>query len=276
MNQGLRLIVDAGATKVKWVVCDASGGEEVLVTDGINAATMPADAIAAIVTSHIVPLVGGRRVEQIYYYGAGVTGDEARQRVAAALRLLGDCPMEIESDLAGAARAVAGDRKMIVGILGTGSNSCLYDGRGIVSNIPPLGFILGDEGSGASMGRRLVADALKGLLPESIIALMGLSQADAINRVYRCHAPAAWLASWVPFIAQHREVPEIALIIDSSLDDFTTRCLKRYGTGLPVGLAGSLAVVFEKEIRRVLSRHGLTLSHVVADPIPELVKSLIK
>lgn len=265
------LVADAGGTGTTWIAAGPDGSRRSLVTAGINAATMPVGYLDDIVSRLVKPWLGDVGCLEIHYYGAGVTDPSRQEMVAASLAALHPAATSVYSDLLGACRAVAGDRPMVVGILGTGSNSCLYDGERIVRNIPSLGYILGDEGSGAWMGRRLLGDALKGLLPDDVTRALGVDAATVIEAVYRGKRPAAYLASWVGFIADHLDVPAIAAIVDDGLEAFVTRSLGRYGSALPVGMVGGLAAMLRDNAAGVCERHGLQLAAVVADPAPALV-----
>ena len=160
------LIADAGSTKTAWAAVDLSTGHaDIIRTSGINPATMSPDSIAGIIVGELLPALPAQKIEHIFYYGAGVVDSARADIIRTALALLSPAPVSVESDMRGAARSLLGHGSGIAAILGTGSNSC-YCREGIIrSNIPPLGFILGDEGSGASLGKRFAADLFKGLLP---------------------------------------------------------------------------------------------------------------
>ena len=175
----------------------------------------------------------------------------------------------------GAARALCGTNPGIACIIGTGSNSCLYDGDKIVANVPPLGYILGDEGSGAVLGRTLVGLLLKGVLPSSLrdkfMEEYGLTTELVIDNVYRQPMPNRFLASLAPFIAEHREEPGIQEMLIQSFRLFFTRNVKMYGhPEMPVNFVGSIAHVFLEELKRAASLEGLKMGKILRSPIAEI------
>ena len=270
------IIADAGSTKTTWTLCDA-GSSTTVRTSGINAATMAPDAIAKIIADELMPRVDGRSVSEVYFYGAGVVSDSRREVVANALAALGAGRVEVESDMLGAARAILGREAGIACILGTGSNTCLYDGDRIVDNVPALGYILGDEGSGASIGRRFVGDLFKRLFPGEVEAVwrerVGLDMADVIERVYRQPGANVFLGSLVPMVSELMAVEAVSAMVEDEFDRFFVRTVERYATGCRrLGFIGSVAVNFADVLDAVAGRHGYTIAALEADPMPLLVK----
>lgn len=192
------LIADAGSTKTEWALLPPGEEPSVrFVTDGLNA--MIADrksvsekfsAAAEKTGTALEKYSTGAEIGTIYYYGAGCATPEICSRIGdALLSAFGATSAQAESDLLGAARSLLGDEAGVACILGTGSNSCLYNGRQIVANVPSLGFILGDEGSGSALGRRLVNATFKGQLPayleKELTERHGLSLPEILDNVYR-------------------------------------------------------------------------------------------
>ena len=191
--------------------------------------------------------------------------------------LLPGCTVEVESDLLGAARALCGREAGIACILGTGSNSCLYDGRNIVEHTPPLGYILGDEGSGSFLGKSLLNGLFKGLLPESLKQSFCdkycLSLSDIIGRVYRQPAPNTFLASLVPFIAEHRTEPAIHDMLTDAFRLFITNNIAIYGhKEMPINCVGGIAYQFEEELRAAAAAKGMQIGCVLRRPIERIVQ----
>ena len=201
----VKLIVDSGSTKTDWCFAMPSGALVSVKTGGINPAVQDAEIIEATIKNHLLPSLPAQDIDpnevgEIYYYGAGCTPD----RLPVMRKLLTEAfgraqTVEICSDLLAAARALCLRKKGIACILGTGANSCLYDGEGIVAQTPALGYILGDEGSGAVLGRNFLNGILKGWLPEELrnlfMAEWQLDVAEIINKVYREQYPNRFLAS---------------------------------------------------------------------------------
>lgn len=265
------LIADAGGTSVDWCVILPDSPERRFRSAGCNAALM-SDAELNEALRASLALSGGQ-VDAVVFYGAGcVAGGSACRRVECAIRSLYPSAgrVEVHSDLLGAARALCGRLPGIACILGTGSNSGVYDGRNIVDNTPPLGYILGDEGSGASLGRRFVADVLKGLLPRH---LLDMTQDEIIERVYRRPAANRFLAGLTPVIKSLAECDSAVreLVVDE-FSRFLDRNVARYRSGLPLHFVGGVAAGFEPELREAAVRGGFRVESVVASPMDGLVR----
>lgn len=271
------LIADAGSTKSAWALLEGEQGRELtFVTPGINAATMSPRAIADLIEAHLLPQIAGRHIDEIHFYGAGVISGQHAAVIADALAPVGATTVAAGSDMLGAARALLGRDAGIACILGTGSNSCLYDGERIADNVPALGYILGDEGSGASLGRRLIGDLFKRLLPEEIAAdwreRYGLTMADVIERVYRQPGANAFLASFAPFIAAHIDNRAVGALVDDEFDRFFERNVMAYDCPeRRIGFAGSVACHFRQPLERAAARHGYYVSSILASPLPSLI-----
>ncbi len=271
------LIADAGSTKTTWSLVDpADGSARTLRTTGLNPAVMAAEDIRATVDAELRPLIDGTDVTALYYYGAGIVTDSHRATIAGARTFAGIRHIKIESDMLGAARSLLGHEGGIAGILGTGSNSCLYDGARITANIPPLGYILGDEGSGASIGKRFAADLFKGLLPDEVKQLwdrrVGLTMADVIERVYRRPGANAFLASLMPTIREACAHEAVDRLVTEEFDRYFSRNIDRYGRpGAPLGFTGSVALHFSPQLRSVAAAHGYPEPAICADPMPGLI-----
>lgn len=256
------LIADSGSTKTQWCIVRSGQEPEEYYTTGINPIYLSEADIRNLLEREFP--VGCTGIEKIWFYGAGCAFPEKNACVQSALSSYFHCrEVEIASDLMGAARALCGRRPGIVGILGTGSNSCYYDGKEIVSNVAPLGFILGDEGSGADLGKRLVADLLKGILPselkELFFAETQTSYAGIIENVYRRPLPNRYLADFTSFIRRHIGFPEIEQIVLEAFDSFIGRNLIQYRqiSETEISFTGSIAYIFKKQLERQLQKYGL-------------------
>ena len=184
--------------------------------------------------------------------------------------------IQVESDLLGAARALCGKQPGIACILGTGANSCLYDGQNITAHVPPLGFILGDEGSGAVLGKTLLGNLFKGIFPQQMRDEFeqeyGLTEADVIDRVYRQPQPNRFLASLVPFISRHRQHPQVHEMLVEAFRQFLSRNVRAYGHAeLPVNLVGGIAFSFGEELAEAACAEGMKIGRVLRGPIQEMV-----
>lgn len=275
-----KLIADAGSTKVEWCLVGAEGEiKKRFLTDGINALLIGDDELDAILSKVKAELGEASLEDEIHYYGAGCATHAICEKIVKALhRFFPGAMVYVGSDLLGAARALCGRKPGIACILGTGSNSCLYDGATITNNVPSLGYILGDEGSGAALGKRLVADAFKGHLPamirENFLATYKLSLADILDNVYRRPAPNKFLASLVPFIKENIWNPYLYSLVLEELTLFVKRNVAMYvgAHSLPINFTGSIAFHFEKILREAASTHGYKVNKIIASPMEGLIE----
>lgn len=277
------LIADAGSTKTEWLILDKGGmvcGR--YLGPGINAAILPDQELISRfedATSYLCDNTEDCSVESIVYYGAGCASDAINSRVSAALRESWPTAgsVDVYSDLTGAAHAMLGHRKGVVCILGTGSNTALYDGHTIIDNIPSLGYILGDEGSGAALGRRLISDVFKRVASDSLVNEFNneynLSYQDIIERVYRTLEPNRFLASMTVFLRKHISMPEVHSMIVDEFEKFIVRNLLAYPDvrDLPVCFAGGVAQTFSRQLEEALRRHGIQCEAVFPNPMPGLI-----
>lgn len=269
----MKAIADSGSTKCEWIFGD---GNRILRlrTAGINAVQQSPDAIRAVL-AELPPLDG---VEELRFYGAGC-GDSFPEASAVLRRELAarfgpGTAIGLGSDLLGAARALFGRGEGIACILGTGSNSCHCRGGEIVANVPPLGYVLGDEGSGAVLGRNLVNGIFKGMIPlrEEFLHTFALTYAGLIRRVYREPAANRFLASFAPFICAHLDCAPVREMVVRSFGEFAARNLSGYPAGLPVAFVGGVAAHFEEPLREAMAAAGREVVRIVCSPAEELWK----
>ena len=275
------LIADSGSTKTDWCLCNEGTIIKSIQTQGINPYHQQEEAIEQVLHEELLPELPNNLSSDtltITFYGAGCANDTACNRVKEAIsKVLGATDITIHSDLLGAARALCGHEEGIACVLGTGSNSCLYNGKEIIANTPPLGYILGDEGSSAVLGRRLVGDCLKNQLPDAIcdefFAEYGLTQESILERVYRQPLANRFLASLTPFLSKHREVPEIHELLIESFTDFFVRNVKQYRRPwLAIHFIGSIANAFSSELKEAAESLGMKLGTIIQSPMKGLVE----
>lgn len=269
----MKAIADSGSTKCEWIFGD---GDRILRlrTVGINAVQQSPDAIRAVL-AELPPLDG---VEELRFYGAGC-GDSFPEASAVLRRELAarfgpGAAIGLGSDLLGAARALFGRGEGIACILGTGSNSCHCRGGEIVAHVPPLGYVLGDEGSGAVLGRNLVNGIFKGTIPlrEEFLRTFALTYAGLIRRVYREPAANRFLASFAPFIRAHLDCAPVREMVVRSFGEFAARNLSGYPAGLPVAFVGGMAAHFEEPLREAMAAAGREVVRIVCSPAEEIWK----
>ena len=273
------LIADSGSTKTHWCLLTSSGQKSEFKTEGINPYFQTEEAIRSNISDQLLPQMGQLlwvgSVTRIFFYGAGCTPEKSPLVQAALKAVFRHAETEVYSDMMGAARALLQHSEGVACILGTGSNSCLYDGEKFVKNVPALGFILGDEGSGAVLGKRLVADLLKNQLTndlkEQFLKEYNLTQADIIDRVYRQPFPNRFLASLSKFCADHLDNPMIHELVYQHFQTFVTRILKQY-PAVPVGFVGSIAYYYREVLERVLMNNHVQLAQIVQSPMDGLIE----
>lgn len=284
-----RLIADAGSTKVAWTLIGDDGAQLDASTPGVNPAVMDAEQILGILSSGLQGVIAAMP-DVIHYYGAGCKGEGPIGRMQTALRdLFPACQrIEIQSDMLGAARALLADKSGVACILGTGANSCYYDGQTITANTPAGGYILGDEFSGAWIGKTLISDYLKRYMPNDLRQQFehtyGLTEAGIIEAVYRpqpgAMAPNRFLASFAPFASENRQQPYIEELLTVGAQLFVERnvLLTLAAAGISVkdapqvGFIGSVACSFRNYLTSALNEHGLFSGNFLTSPLIELIQ----
>ncbi|MDR0833295.1 MAG: ATPase [Candidatus Symbiothrix sp.] len=271
------LIADSGSTKTDW--CVAENGKQVqrMTTKGINPYFQPEEDIVKELQTALLPQLQPATFDVLYFYGTGCLPGKIPMMKQALGSQIHAATIEVYSDMVGAARGLAGRNPGIVCILGTGSNSCYYDGKEIVSNVSPLGFILGDEGSGAVLGKLLVGDLLKNQLPtdlkEKFLQQFNLTPGDIIERVYRQPFPNRFLASLSPFLNQNIDVPEVRNLVLNAFKAFLTRNVKQYDyKNNKVHFIGSIAYHYKDILEEALQDTGMQLGTIAQAPMSGLVE----
>lgn len=283
------IIADSGSTKTHWCMLAANGQSSDFLTDGINPFYQTQEAMCNSVKNQLLPQMGhlmwAGKITHIFFYGAGCTPEKSPLVQKALATVFKDADVQVESDMVGAARGLLQHKKGIACILGTGSNSCLYDGERIVKNVPSLGFILGDEGGGAVLGKRLVADLFKNQLGADLMDLFvqeyGVTQADLIDHVYRQPFPNRYLASLSKFCAAHMDDKRIYDLVYDHFTEFVVRNLEQYYQDendveiedthtLSVGFVGSIAYYYKSVLQQVMDDMGFAISKIMQDPIEGL------
>lgn len=272
------LIADSGSTKTDWCVVLDGTPIKRITTKGINPFFQSEEEIQQELTISLFPQLPERTVNSVYFYGAGCTPEKAsilRRAIADSLSVVGN--IKAHSDMLAAARGLCGHEAGIACILGTGSNSCFYNGEDIVNNISPLGFILGDEGSGAVLGKLLVGDILKNQLSpaikEAFLKQFDLTAPEIIDRVYRQPFPNRFLASLSPFIAQHLEEPAIRALVFNSFTAFLRRNVMQYDyEKYPVHFIGSVAACYKEILQEAALETGIRIGKILQSPMEGLIQ----
>lgn len=270
------LIADSGSTKTSWVfLSEDRTTTERFCTSGINPFYQDQNAIGFFINELDLK---GKVPGKVLFYGAGCVGDAQLNSVSGALQQhFPNAAIEVASDLLAAARSLCGHEGGIAAILGTGSNSCYYDGQAVVENISPLGFILGDEGSGAVLGRKLVGDVLKKQLPEALCHAFfeeyQVSGLAIIEQVYRQPFPNRFLAQFTPFLLAHIHDPSIFRLVHESFVAFFERNIRHYPNAgeQAIHFTGSVAWHFREVLALAADDAGFRLGKVVPDPMDGLI-----
>lgn len=284
------LIADSGSTKTDWILVASDGTQTELHTDGINPARDARDIIYNVLYHDLLTQIPSDISREelsrsgcqgsegaVYFYGAGCI-EPFSQTVRSVLKdLFPCCKVEVESDLLGAARALCGHEPGIACILGTGSNSCLYNGRDIIMHTPPLGYILGDEGSGSFLGKVLVNGLFKGVLPDELKQAFcnkyDMELPGIIEHVYREPSANRFLASLVPFIVEHRNHPSIHDLLVDAFRQFFVRNVVIYGhKEMPIHCVGGIAYQFADELSEAAASEGMRMGRIVLRPIQSIVQ----
>lgn len=274
------LIADCGSTKIDWCILKGDKLVKQFFTTGVNALLMPEDKIRATFETELKPQVEGSEIFEVYYYGAGCLSEEICSNVSRSIASVipSATTISVNSDLLAAARALCGRNPGIACILGTGSNSCYYDGEKICDNVSPLGYILGDEGSGAVLGKLLVGDVLKKQLPtelcEKFLKQFNLDRMKIIENVYKKPAPNRFLASLSPFLIQNIEEPAIHRLVLNAFKSFFVRNIENYANfkEVPVSFVGSVGFYYREVLDEAAKALDITIGTVIKSPMEGLLK----
>lgn len=274
------LIADSGSTKTAWCLLNGNQRVKDITTKGINPFYQTEEEIEAELKNTLCQEIGGEnKINSVYFYGAGCADSQINNKLAKTLQqVLKSDKAEVSSDMLGAARGIFKHQKGIACIMGTGSNSAYYDGNEIVKSIPAGGFIIGDEGSGAVLGKTLIADYIKNQMPENILAefkkFYNGTYLDVVNHVYKQPFPNRWLANFTKFMYEKREDDYIHNMIVNSFTLFFNRNIKQFDSwkDTEVGFVGSIAYYFEKELKEAAQKCEITVSEIYQNPIEGLIE----
>jgi glucosamine kinase len=270
------LIADSGGSKTDWRFIDKNGQVSQASAPGFNPYYQPVEDLKKSVKEIIIPRVNDS-VRKIFFYGAGVSSQKNQQTIKTAfLEFFPQAEIEIGWDLLAAARALCGHEPGIACIMGTGSNSCLYDGEKIIDNVANLGWILADEGSGAYIGRILLVDYLRKKMPAHLSALFKerypFTREEFLEKVYQEEKPSAFLGSFTKFIFHHLKEPYCYNLVYKSFEEFYVNNVMQYANyqNLKVHFTGSIAFYFSDILRQVANDKGITVKNILEGPIAGL------
>lgn len=274
----MKLIADCGSTKIDWCVIENGKVVKQVFTCGMNAIMLTEEEMAERIKNELHDEVAEYAIDEVYFYGAGCISDEVCGNVRRAIaQSIPASIIEVHTDLLAAARALCGRQPGIACIMGTGSNSCYYDGEKIVDNVSPLGYILGDEGSGAVLGKLLVGDVLKNQLPaelcEKFLKQYELDRLTIIQKVYKQPGANRFLASVTPFLIQNIEEPSVHRLVLNSFKSFFVRNIANYANykNLPVNFIGSIAYYYQDVLREAASAVDCHIGTIIKSPMEGLI-----
>jgi glucosamine kinase len=270
------IVADSGGSKIEWRFLKKDGSIGQAYSPGFNPYYQPITHLTSIVEEHLLPKID-EPVDKIFYYGTGVSSDKNVKVIQDAFaKHWPKAHIEIGWDLLAAARALCGRERGIACILGTGSNSCLYDGEKIIGNVANLGWILADEGSGTYIGKRFIFDYFRQEMPEKLAQQFHqrypFSREEVLEKVYKDEKPSAFLASFTKFIFQHLDEPYCYKLIYNSFADFYQNNVMKYEDykNTKVHFTGSVAFYFSDILRQVANDKGITVKNILEGPIAGL------
>jgi glucosamine kinase len=275
----MKLIAESGGTKTSWCAISDSEETEIISTIGLNPNFVSEDTFKEVLSSEVLPGLKNPSIEEVWFYGAGCSGKTMEKKVKDAVRsVLRSAEIHVFSDLAGAARGLLGTGKGYICMIGTGSNSGYYDGKNIIANVPPLGFILGDEGSGASLGKKLLSDFLRGIMPPRLAKEFrkeyGAEKDEIVSHVYRGIFPSRYIGGFVQFLKDHISDPYCRDFVKTSFEEFVSRNLKLYKTKgkTEIAVTGSVAWHFREILEEVFVKNDFIITSIARGPIEGLIQ----
>ncbi|MBI4645473.1 MAG: hypothetical protein HY738_02485 [Bacteroidia bacterium] len=273
------LIADSGSTKTDWRLIDNQKKSISFSSNGLNPYFVDDERVKTEILTHYPKTVKYERIEKIFFYGAGCSSPDKCQIVKNGLsKVFPLAEISIYHDLLGAARALFFNESGIAVILGTGSNSGYYNGNAIIQYVPSLGYILGDEGSGAFMGKQLLKDFLYKDLPQELhkkfLKKFNLTKEDILQAVYNEPFPNRFLASFTKFLSENISHPFIRDIITFSFSELFKKQLCKYPSYKheKIGCTGSIAYYFSDLLKQTAMNFGADISQIIEFPITNLIK----
>jgi glucosamine kinase len=272
------LIADCGATKGEWCLLQ-NGKKKTMLTQGISPYFLTSEQIAQLLAKELMPKLKNATVDEVFYYGTGCSNPANVQLVSKALKThFAKAKINVSHDIMAAARAGCGKQKGIACILGTGSNSCYFDGKKIVKNNPAPGYVLGDEGSGAYLGKKVLQYYIYKTFDEEMMLAFehrfNTSYVQILDHVYKQPFPNRYLASFAVFLAENRGHYMIENIIEDGLYDFFQNHIYKYTESwkYPINFVGSVAFGFKDVLRELCHTFELQLGTVIKKPMDGLIR----
>ena len=273
----MKLIAESGSTRTEWALVEDNHLVQRVFTEGLNPFFQTRREISRSVRLGLPESFFKKKLDQVYYYGAGCSSYEKKNILGASLVAQFKTPIQVESDLLAAARGLFKCEAGIACILGTGSNSCFYDGKIIVKNVKAAGYILGDEGSGAVLGKLFLADLLKGLAPKELAnefhEKFRISVNDVMESVYNLPFPNRFLGTIAYFLGDYMDNEYVYNLLTNNLRSFFNRNLCQYDyINYPIRFVGSLAYAYPDILQEVAQEFGVEIDVIEETPMNGLIE----
>ena len=274
----MKLIADSGSTKTIWVLLEKGVVKNTITTNGLNPYFHTSESVEALLMADLAPFIVGDHVREIHFYGAGCSTEKNNAMIREAIRIFfRKAKVNIYHDILGAARALFGNQKGIAGILGTGCNSCYYDGINIFQKVNSLGFLFGDEGAGSFLGKTWMNSYLKNQVPEELQTAFdehyGYTLEDILNALYNRPYPNRFLASFSQFLEPRQKHPFIHRLIKDSFLAFFDAQIKHYDhyQTIPVSFIGSIAYYYRDILIEAASDEHIMIGKIFQNPVDGLI-----
>ncbi|MFD1631157.1 N-acetylglucosamine kinase [Pseudopedobacter beijingensis] len=273
------LIADGGSTKTNWCLIDDSGKKVLFNTEGYNPYFSDTNYIYNSLKKNLPIDLAADQIKEVNYYGAGVHNDDKAKIISDAMvRIFTNAKVNIGHDLLAAARALLGDNPGFAAILGTGTNTCIYDGNDIIAHIDSLAYILGDEGSGCYIGKKLLSDYVRGYMPQNVREVFWdtfkLTEEEILDSIYVKPRPNRFCASFSKFVYDvNVNIEYTRNLVKTSFDDFFKNLVSRYPNyqDYSFNCIGSVAYNFRNILEEVAAEYGMKMGRIVRSPIDDLV-----
>lgn len=275
------IVADSGSSSTTWAIISKNSEIKILSSQGLNPLHITQKNLLFTINSTFDNKYLNQNVEKVLFYGAGCLNKNINSKLALTLKqVFPNSSIKIDSDIKAAAIALFGNKQGIACIIGTGANSAIWDGKDYKTITAPLGFILGDEGSGTYIGKKIFANFLRKNFSEDLLhkirEFIGCDEKKIIENIYRNKASKVYIASIIPFVYENIENPELKEIVYNSFLDFVNVFIKNkdLDQNLKIGFCGSVAFYFKDILENVLLEKKLKLHKIIQNPIFNLIENL--
>lgn len=271
------LLAESGSSKTDWILADEKQVFAKCQTKGLNPYFVNSEEVSKVVKNEVFPLLNSAVVEKVFFYGSGCAGNSSKKTIYQGLSSVLNADIFVEHDMTASARALFSNKSGIACILGTGSNTCLYDGNNIIDGINSLGYVLGDEGSGAYIGKKWMNAFFNHELPTDLSDKFQkkyqITLENVLENVYKKPTPNQYLASFSPFLSEHISNHFVEQFLEQIFDDFFKKMVFCYSNfqHYPLGFVGSIAFAYRDIILKVAQKHSLQVDKIIKQPADDLL-----